>query len=806
MQLLFDYFKDGEFFAGLDLLDGYFQHPIAEESKYLTTFITPFGLFQFNYLPMGIAQSPGIFSQAINGDILKDAIVAKDAVNYIDDCGVCGKSATEFLDRLERVLAQLHARNARVKFAKCVFGFKSLQFCGHVFDKAGYRLSEARKQGLVDMPQPTTLKQLRGFLGLCQYFAKFVPHLSELLAPITNLTEKSAQPFRFTAEAVAAFVAVKDAILQSGGLCHIEEGGELVLHTDASVTGVGGYLVQRIRGEERPIAYVSHRFSKAASNWSTIEQEAYAIVYCVLKLEAYLLGRTFRIKTDHKNLIYILGSTIPKIVRWRLRLAEYDFSIDHIAGVDNVVADNLSRLLAGIRVDVPDNAELELEQLLQQLHNGIVGHHGRDRTEAAVIEVLGKDVYDAIPNARARLRTFIRECGVCQKIKDRTDPYVDPSSIVHHLGATRPFSSVSVDTLGPFPADEFGNCYVQAIMCNANRLAMGVPTKTNTESDVIGALLLWVSIFGWFDSIRSDQGSNVTSNLVEALVAMFGAKHIAVVAQHHQANGYIERRFREVNKHLRAMLFNAKLRGKWSLAVPVAFAITNSAIDRMTGVSPSRLTFGPFANGMDAFRVRAPAQQPASMHQYLRELDEVITTCRNASQAHLTEQTRMEDRRRPVMKPNSILQPGDYVLYAYAPKVLPRAPTKLHPILKGPLMVVDRKDDVITCMDIVTKGTMEVHTSQLRQFLAPDHILPDQLLEWALADHQGEFIVESVEGHRFTRGKRKSTSSMQLRIRWAGYEGTTWERYAAVKEAALVDDYVKENNLPRTKERGEVEN
>ena len=283
MQLLFGYFRGCEWFAGLDALEGYFQHPIEEESKHLTCFITPFGLFEFNFLPMGMAPSPGIFSAALNDDILKDAVrplppIERKCVNFIDDTGIGGSTAEIFLERLECVLRLFWERNARLKFKKSTFGFQSLEYCGHVFTPTGYHLSHRRKQGIVDMPIPRTLKQTRSFIGFCQFFAKFTPRLATLLAPITDLTTQASKQFVFTDEAMEAFKRVKAAILAAGQLHHIEEGGQLILFTDASVDGVGGFLVQNINGELRPIAYISHKFSKVAAKWSTIEQEGYAVV------------------------------------------------------------------------------------------------------------------------------------------------------------------------------------------------------------------------------------------------------------------------------------------------------------------------------------------------------------------------------------------------------------------------------------------------------------------------------------------------------------------------------------------------
>ena len=133
---------------------------------------------------------------------------------------------------------------------------------------------------------------------------------------------------------------------------------------------------------ERPILFISHKFSAAAQNWSTIEQECYAVFYCVLRLQQYLLGRHFYIATDHRNLIYLQNSIVPKVIRWRLRLMEFSFTVYHIPGKENVVADVLSRHLRMVRVNTGEDVErpMDTNVILGEYHNTMVGHNCVART------------------------------------------------------------------------------------------------------------------------------------------------------------------------------------------------------------------------------------------------------------------------------------------------------------------------------------------------------------------------------------------------------------------------------------------
>ena len=813
LKFLFDYFRQCTWFGVFDFKDGYLRCPVHEDDKFVTTFITPYGLFQFNFLPFGFAGAPGWFSRFMYDFVLKTVVRPQPplAVNFIDDTGVADASATVFLHKVKTVVDCMVAHNCRLKSSKCRLGFDRIPFCGYIFHHDGYGMSPSRKQGVADMPAPGAYKSLRSFVGLANFFSTFVPKLATRLTPLTNrLVGNGKLPWIWGEAEETAFQDVKQAILNCTDLAHIDPTAALTLMTDASVEGCGGVLLQRTTSPTgvvtyQIVAFVSHKFSKQARDWSTIEQEGYSIVYCVLRLEEFLLGRHFLVRTDHKNLIYILGSNIPKIIRWRLRLSEFDFAIEHIAGRDNQVADGLSRILNALSVDV-DEPNLLFDDLFSQLHNAVIGHHGIARTEH-MLGVVMPSWRERFPHGRARLRELCRECPVCQKLK-QPERLRGPADVWHHINGARPFGSVSMDQFGPFPPDEWGNTYLQGIMCNLTRIGIGIPTKGVTAEAATFALCHWTMIYGWMDELRSDQGPAMTSDIIQSLLRLFGVKHVKVLAHHHQANGLIERRGREVKKHINAMIFNASVRKKWSMAAMIAYGISNSSRDRMLGETPNRLAMGDFNNPLDSARVVKRMAGLATVNDYVQELEQLTKQCQVASAEHLARQQAMEDSRKTRMaRPHERLENGDYVLLAYPEVTIPRAPTRMHPTYRGPLVVVDAsRQDVIKVVDIVTKKPLEVHVTDLHKFHAPDHILPDQLLHWALADHPDEFIIEAVTNHRLDPAKRRGPYALELQIKWLGYdetseEGLTWEPYPKIKANAKVDQYVVAHKLPRIKEK-----
>ena len=126
-------------------------------------------------------------------------------------------------------------------------------------------------------------------------------------------------------------------------------------YTDASTVSIGGVLMQEQNGIEKPIIFISHILSDQATRWGIMELELYAFVYCVKQLTPYLMGKLFTVKTDHKNLVYLSNSSIPKLVRWRVLLSEFRFLVQHIPGAQNVVADGLTRVMSLSSVEIPNS-------------------------------------------------------------------------------------------------------------------------------------------------------------------------------------------------------------------------------------------------------------------------------------------------------------------------------------------------------------------------------------------------------------------------------------------------------------------
>ena len=231
-------------------------------------------------------------------------------------------------------------------------------------------MSSARKESkvraIVDAPEPMNVGELRSFLGMVNYYGKFLPDLATTLAPLYRLLRKSCR-WRWSTEQKLSFNQVKDLLRSGRVLTHFYDRLPLVLECDASPYGLGAVLPHRMRnGEERPVGYASRTLTKAEINYSHLDKEGLAIIIGVKKFHQYIQGRRFEIRTDHKPLTHIFSESRAtptmasgRIQRWALILGGYDYAIQYKEGKNMANADALSRLpLKTPEMEVPRPPEL----------------------------------------------------------------------------------------------------------------------------------------------------------------------------------------------------------------------------------------------------------------------------------------------------------------------------------------------------------------------------------------------------------------------------------------------------------------
>ena len=344
---LFSALSGGISFTKLDLTQAYLQLPLDEESKQYLTINTHKGLFRFNRLPFGVSSAPAIFQRAM--DSLLQGL--KGVCVYQDDILVTGHTIDEHFENLTNVLCKLQEAGLKLNKSKCTFLAPKVQYLGFIIDKNGLHPTADKVKAIANAPTPANVSQLRAFLGLLNYYGKFLPNLSSTLAPLYALLHKKAK-WSWGAEQAKAFITAKSLLQSDAVLSHFDSTKRLVLECDASPYGIGAILSQvDSDGSEKPVAFSSRTLTPAEKRYSQLDKEALAVLFGVKKFHCYLYGRHFVVRSDHQPLFHLLNEakSIPsmasaRLQRWALTLSAYEYTFQYKSGKDLANADALSRL------------------------------------------------------------------------------------------------------------------------------------------------------------------------------------------------------------------------------------------------------------------------------------------------------------------------------------------------------------------------------------------------------------------------------------------------------------------------------
>ena len=344
IQDIFDQLGGAKLFSTLDLKSGYWQIPVDPKDRQKTAFTCHRGLFEFNRMPFGLANAPAIFQRTM--DKVLHGLIGVCCFVYIDDIIIYSRNAAEHAHHLKLVMDRLRAAGLKVKPGKCKIAQTEVKLLGYIVSTDGISSDPEKTRAIATMSAPTSVSEVRRFLGMTGYYRQTIPDYAKIAAPLITLTRKSIN-WDWGLVQQTAFKTLKNVLQSNHVLAYPQTNKPYGLYTDACDYAVGGILVQEGEdGVERVIQYVSHQRDPTQKRWATIEKEAYAIVYCLQKLRAYLWGARFTILTDHKPLRSLFQNEMAntKIQRWAVLIAEFGADIQYKEGRNNVRADMLSRL------------------------------------------------------------------------------------------------------------------------------------------------------------------------------------------------------------------------------------------------------------------------------------------------------------------------------------------------------------------------------------------------------------------------------------------------------------------------------
>lgn len=331
------------FFSCLDLLSGFHQIELDEESRDVTSFSTDQGSFRFRSLPFGLKVAPNSFQRMMS--LAFAGLSPEKCFIYMDDLVVIASSERQMLNNLKDVFLTCRKFNLKLNPDKCTFFRHEVTYLGHKCTDKGILPDDTKYTVIKNYPRPTDADSARRFVAFCNYYRRFIHNFAQYSYHLTRLTRKNVE-FKWSKECEDAFTYLKTSLICPPILQYPNFKKTFCITTDASKIACGAVLSQEYDGKQLPVAYASRGFTKGEQNKSVIERELAAIHWALNYFRPYIFGTKFLVKSDHRPLSYLFSMKNPssKLTRMRLDLEEYNFEIEYIKGTDNVCADALSRI------------------------------------------------------------------------------------------------------------------------------------------------------------------------------------------------------------------------------------------------------------------------------------------------------------------------------------------------------------------------------------------------------------------------------------------------------------------------------
>ena len=580
-----DALKGAKYFSTLDLKSGYWQVPIKEEHKEKTAFRTSSGqLYEFNQLPFGLCNAPATFSRLM--DQVLTGLSWKICLYYLDDIIVFSSTWEEHLRRLEEVFIRLREAHLKLSATKCTLARTEVIFLGHLVSSDGLRPDPRLLESIREIPVPSTITQVRSFLGLVGYYRRFVKGFSDIASPLNRLLEKTSS-FTWTPACQTAYETLKSLLLQEPIVAYPDFSLPFRLYTDASNIGLGAILAQIQDGRERIICCASRTLNTAEKNYSATKKECLAIVWGVQSFRNYLIANPFQIYTDHYSLQWMrsMKSQSAILHRWAAALEDYQFEVKHRPGKNQGHVDGLSRLpLHQINFIDGELQTLDDEHTIREVLTCIhqEGHLGRKKT----LQMFRKRFIGRSENKICK--EVIRSCLGCQLGSDYR-PKHHPKG---QIESRSPWNILSIDIMGPLQRGRNGERFIMTIVDCFSKYTILVPIRDHTATTVSRILYeRVVAYFGLPDRILTDRGTEFTGNVWTNLLMTLGIKPMMTSPYYPQGNAIVERSHRTIGNMLRAALAERKDED-WPTLLPGIMLSVNEMNQEAHGYTASQIMWG----------------------------------------------------------------------------------------------------------------------------------------------------------------------------------------------------------------------
>lgn len=620
-----------KYLTTIDLSEAFLQVGLDPSSRKYTAFsVQGKGLFQYTRMPFGLVNSPATLARLMD-NVLGHGVLEPYVFVYLDDIVIVTETFEHHAKLLVEVARRLREANLSINLEKSKFGVNEIPFLGYLLSTSGLRANPEKIRPIVEYERPNTVTKLRRFLGMANYYRRFISNFSGVTSALTDLLQTNSKVLRWNYAAEQAFCEIKECLISSPILGSPDFTREFVIQTDASDVAVAGVLTQQQEDGERVISYYSHKLTTPQKNYHAAEKEALAAILSIEAFRGYVEGYHFTLVTDSSALTHILSSKWKvgsRCSRWALDLQQHDVTVVHRKGKENVVPDALSRSVAAIQdtsttswytsmlknvsanpdkyVDFRvDNDRLlkfvatqdalcdsrfewkliptpdEIVKILEQNHD-YVFHPGYDKTLARV-----RQRY-YWPRMATEVRRYCRKCETCKEVKAPSVPVVPEMGKMRI--ATCPWQIVSVDFVGPLPRSRRGNQHLLVVADYFSKWVMIQPVRSVGSSTLCSILKdQWFLRNSVPEIIISDNASCFLSKEFKGLLDRFQINHWLNSRYHSQANP-VERVNRTINAAIRTYVKEDQR--LWDTKVPEIEMVLNTSVHSSTGFTPFYVTHG----------------------------------------------------------------------------------------------------------------------------------------------------------------------------------------------------------------------
>jgi len=823
---LLDQLHGAKYFTTMDLSSAYYQIPMHEDDVYKTTFSTRYGLFEWVVMPMGLSNSPATCQRVMNE--MLGPYLDKFAFIYLDDIMIFSKTAEEHLMHVQLVLEALDRYNFKVKLTKCTFAKRQTRFLGYLVSDEGVAADPAKVAAVVNWPVPTSVTEVRRFLGFCNFYRRFIKNFSAIAAPLTELTSAmKVFPNPLPVEATDAMRALQSALVSTPVLRIPQTGPDSTfqLYTDASIIAVGAVLEQ----DGHPICYESRKLNAAERNYAVHELEMLAIVHALRTFRHYLEGcQSFVLYTDHHSLQYFFRQKdlSRRQAGWAEVLADFqpNMTVKYLPGETNR-ADALSRMLADARmygmfevkcgnlreellagyandafyadprayvrkdsetglfyfkdrICVPNVPALRL-RLLAEFHDApSAGHAGVLRTLNLIASKywwhkMGRDV-----------RRYVNSCELCQRIKGSSE--MRQGLLRPHAVPTRPWSHIAVDLITDLPLSKDSEGHEYDAICTFVDLLtkQAFFVRTTKSLDSVGLAHLYIDhvyrVKGLSRFIVSDRDVRMTADFWKTLMLRLGTYMNLSTAYHPQTDGQAERTHATIEQILRGCVNG--LQDDWAAWLPVCEFAYNSSVHSAIKMSPFMANYG--------YQPDSPAtlvgDHTRDFAQELHEVHKFVIREAEAAKAYMAASANRWRR-------DVAFTVGDRVWLDTDVMNLREQPSrKFRDRWAGPYEVVKVVNPVsyeLALPAALVRMHPVFHVSRLKRFRGPERDFagrpePRRPLPVVTDIEQSEeFVVDRLLRARVGMPGGSKTPELEFLVRWAApFQDPKWDSWEPKKE------------------------